>query len=441
MSKTKLALLVFCVAFGVNLGAFFLSNKAFTVEELKNVWIFELPPSASPLDAYGATDLGPQQGIIGTLFKPNLRTAVDAKQEQVTETLLADTWTWNEKAKQLTVRLKDKLTFSDHSPITAENFVQSAQFIAPTLQSFVGLPEWEALANAQWAAKDPQTLVISLSKLSSKFDFQKFMKEVLTHPLAGVIHPDNLKTLKAGEKITGKWISSGPYRVRKWNPKEITLVSRDDFPVMMPKEFFRTVRFQSAPVRNPSCHFVQAAPGEEKGLQDHRLSPTEQSLHVFWICRSWNEKGTFCANPTNRETFSKVIAGTDPRSSLTLASQKVRYRIPTGSDAFRGQIRERIETDVKLRGGTVEEISYFFKPSTDADIELLFVVTPKGENETRLAADLAKLSSRLGTGSANEKNLVGEIATFPIQIMMKEMQGEVYDRVFLLPDLEQKLPM
>ena len=441
MSKTKLAIFVFCVAFGVNIAAFVFSKKAFSVEELKNVWIFELPTTASPLDAYGATDLGPHQGFIGTLFKPNFRTPTEADQNAVTETLLADTWTWNEKSKELTLHLKDKLIYSDGSPITAEHFVQSAEFLRPILQGFSDLPEWQALGNAKWVAKDAQNFTITFQTLPAKFDFQKFVKQVLSHPLTGVIHPKNLEGLKKGEKITKEWISSGPYRIRKWNPKEITLVSRDDFPVMMPKEFFRMLRFQSAPVRNPSCNFMQAAPGEAKGMQEHRLSPTLQALHVFWVCRSWSERNTFCSNPANRESFAKLLNGTESRSSLTLSGQKVRYRIPTGSDAFRGRIREQIEHDVKMMGGSVEEISYFFKPSTDADIELLFVVVPKGDDESKLANNLARLSTRFGANAQSQPNLLGEIATFPVEILMKEMKGEVFNTVFLQPDLEQKLPL
>jgi hypothetical protein len=433
MSKTKLAILVFCIAFGVNIGAFVFSKKAFTVEELKNVWIFELPPSASPLDSYGAIDLGPQQGIIGTIFKPNFRN------DAPVETLLADTWTWSEKNSELTIRLKGALTYSDQSPIEAQHFVETALFLAPQVPTTS--PEWLALSKARWKAIDPKSFVIALSPLPKDFDLALFLREVMTHSLSGVVHPKNLQSLKDNQKVTRDWISSGPYRVRKWNPKEITLVSRDDFPVMLPKEFFRTLKYQSAPVRNPSCHFVQAVPGEEKPMGEHSISPTEQSLHVFWICRSWAEKGSFCSNPENRASFAKLLSGAEIGSSQSLAGTKVRYRIPTGSDPFRGRIREQIESGVKLMGGSVEEISYFFKPSTDADIELLFVETPKGPNESKTAAAFAMLSSRLGASARSEKNLVGEIATHPVNILLKAMQGEVFDRVFLVPDLDQKLPL
>jgi hypothetical protein len=437
MSKTKLAILVFCIAFGLNIAAFLFSKKTFMIEEVKNVWLYELPPTASPLDAYVATDLGPQQGIIGTLFKPNFHTIVAGDETPVVETLLADSWTWNDKLKQLTVKLKDKLIYSDGSPILPEHFIETAQWVAPQIRSFDS-PEWKALAEAKWSAKDSKTLVIEWQKMPVGFDLQKFLKSVMTQPLAGVIHPANLEALKKNQKITKEWIASGPYRVRKWNPKEITLVSRDDFPIMLQKEFFRTLRYQSAPVKNPSCDFMQAQSGDEKGLDDHRVMATDQSVHVFWACRSWAEKNTFCSNPANREAFAKLISGAETRSSQTLVGQKVRYRIPTGSDSFRAKIREQIESQVKMMGGTAEEISYFFKPSTDADIELQFVVTPKDQNSTNLAESLAKMGTRLGDNTRLEKNLVGEISTYPINILMKHMKGEVFDRVFLIPDLDEK---
>jgi hypothetical protein len=438
MSKTKLAILVLCVAFGVNIAAFVFSKKTFLVEEVKNVWMYELPPTASPLDAYAAIDLGPQQGIIGTLFKPNFHAEKSDAEAPVLETLLADSWTWNDAKKQLTVKLKDKLIFSDGSPILPENFVQTAEWVAPQLKNFAQIPEWQALATAKWTAVDSKTLMLSWTALPAKFEIQNFLKNVMTQPFAGVIHSANLDSLKKNEKLTKGWISSGPYRVRKWNPKEITLISRDDFPITLQKGFFRTLRFQSAPVKNPACDFMQAHHGEEEAFKDHNLIPSDEVLHVFWVCRSWAQKGMFCNDPANREKFSKLISSKEALASQSLAGQKVKYRIPTGSDAFRQKIRTQIETEVTKMGGTVEEISYFFKPSTDADIELEFVVTPKSDHHEELAKNFAQMASRLGEKALDQKNLVGEIESYPVNIIMKHVQGEVFDQVFLLPDLAEK---
>jgi len=274
--------------------------------------------------------------------------------------------------------------------------------------------------------------------LVAGFDPQVFLKSILGHPMAGVFHPDNLK-MKEPKK---EWISSGPYRVRKWRPKEIVLVSRDDFPVTIPKEFFRTLKFQSAPVKNPSCDFMQAQLGEEKSLDEHRVSPVQQTLHVFWACRSWKESGSFCSNAQNRENFAKILNSTSTLSGISFSPSKLRYRIPFGSDAFRNEIVKKISERMKAANSSVEEISYFFKNSSEADVELLFVVADSRvslENVSKMAV----FSSRFGSvDSASASNLVGEIAQFPIQILMKHIQGEPFSKVFLEPDLEEKkLPL
>jgi len=446
MSKTKLAILVLCVAFGVNALGFLFSKKTLSiVEESKKVWLYELPPSASPLDAYPSLDLGPQQGVIGTLLKPNFQSPEKKPDGEVTQTLLADTWTWSAKDRRFTFHLKPNLTYSDGTPILAQHFVDTAKWIAPALAARLNtdskraaaVPEWEALAQAEWSAPDALTVVIEWKKsLPQGFEPPRFLKEVLTSSLTGVVHPKNLEALRHGDKITKDWISSGPYKVRKWNPKDIILISRDDFPVILPKRYFRTVNYQSAPVKNPYCDYMMAAPGEEKGLEEHRVSAVDEDLHVFWICRSWQQSGAFCANPENRAKFARLIHGDSGMPSDALAGQKVRYRIPTGSDAFRAKIRKQIETGVRALGGTVEETSYFFKPSTDTDIELEFVLTPRGPGEAEWARILAEFSTRLGNPSGNRvpENLVGEIEANPVNILMKGAIGDPFDRVFLLPE-------
>ena len=129
---------------------------------------------------------------------------------------------------------------------------------------------------------------------------------------------------------------------------------------------------------------------------------------------------------------------TEIQPSSALASQKLRYRIPFGSDSFRNDVVKKIDTKVKIMGGSVEEISYFFKPSTAADVELLFVVTNSRISDEN-AKKMAILSSRLGVAIQQiPENVVGEFFSYPTQILMKNMKGDVFSKVFLEPDLEEK---
>lgn len=423
MSKTKLAFLVFVLAFGVNVIAFVLSKKAYVIEEVKNVWLYELPMSSSPVDAYVAEEFGPHQGIIGTLY--HLKEADEWKPE-------------GKQAGVLTLRLKTGLTFSSQEPILPEHWKQSFEWAKPYLEKWSADLYWGAYLSAEQQWVSPTEVRFVWKSLPAAFDAQVFMKSVLSHPMAGVFHPSNLK-----EKNPKKnWVSSGPYRVRKWNPKEITLVSRDDFPVTIPKQFFRTLKYQSAPVKNPSCDFMQAQPGEEKALEDHRVNPVNQTLHLFWACRSWKEAGSFCSNAQNRENFAKLMGSSGAVSGMSFSPSQLRYRIPFGSDAFRNEIIQKISSGMKAAGGKVEEISYFFKPSTDADIELLFVVADS-RISSEIASKMATFSTRLAVDGVDAPaNLVGEVARYPLQVLMKNMKGDAFSKVFLEPDLEEKkLPL
>ena len=436
MSKTKLAIFIFTLAFGVNIAAFVFSKKTFTVEEVKSIWVYELPRTPSPLDAYSAQDLGPAQGVIGTLFAPSFEP--QTKNGASLVPLLAEKWQWDGKTKSLTVKLRENLTYADQSPILADHFVQSAQWVKNQMKRLVWTDEWNLWLESSLIAVDANTLIYTFPSLKGEAIPTEMIQTVFSHPFAGVIYPAHLASLEKGEVITRKWISSGPYKVRKWEAKEIVLVSRDDFPVMLPKEFFRTLRYQSSPVKNPSCEFSHAAVGEELPSKEHRVIPVNETLHVYWVCRSWKEKASFCANPANRKALKASLENKGDSTDITaLRGQVLRYRIPSGSDSFRAEIINALGQNLKKAGGETQEISFFFKPSTAADLELLFVVSGSNESEQN-NENFAQLSSRLGGVSKDDSDLVGEVKRFPIEVLMKNMKGTVFDKVFLQPDLEEK---
>ena len=406
------------------------------VEEVKNVWLYELPLTASPIDSYVALDIGPHQAVIGTLFRPN-----HLNSEHALQTLLADTWTWDNQQKRLDVKLKKNITYGNGDAITSEHFVKAHEFIKTKLGSFASDSLFGILRDSTFAAT-PDGLSITFAKLPADFDLENFLKEALTHPLSGVIHPKNLEGLKAGVSITKDWITSGAYLVSSWKAKEIELISRSDFPVGMMKDVLRTIKYQSAPVKNPSCEFLQARVGDERTMQDHKAMDSDSRESVLWVCRSFHQDGTFCKDPANRKTLAGLISGSIQPTPELLAGKTLRYRIPFGSDAFRNAIRERLTNLMTASGGKVDETSYFFKNSKDTDLELEFVTAPNSDDPTATAMSLARLSSRLGSDAAQEPDLVGIIESFPLQILIKDKGGEPYSKLFLDPELdEKKLPL
>ena len=435
MSKTKLALLVFSLTFGINGLAFFFSHKALMIEEVKNVWMYELPLTASPVDAYVSLDSGPHQGVVGTLFRPN-----HSEGEHPLQNLLADHWTWNNQERVLTINLKSNLHYGNGDAILPEHFIKAHEFLVTKLVGFDDHTHFGILKNSIFT-QSSDGLKIKLEKLPNDFDLELFLKEALTHPLSGVIHPKNLEALKAGLPLGKDWITSGPYFISKWTAKEIELVSRNDFPVGMQKEFLRTLKFQSAPVKNPSCDFLQGRIGDERSLNEHKSVNSISRVSILWACRSY-QQNAFCQDPRNRHALSEVLSQAKGAVSPVLAGKTLRYRIPFGSDGFRMAIRERLSEVMSASGGKTEETSYFFKGSKDTDLELLFLVAPETTDPGHFAMSLASLSTRLGPNAMHEPNLVGLIESFPLQTLMKNKKGEIYSKVFLEPDLdEKKLPL
>ena len=433
MSKTKLALVVFLIAFGVNGLAFLFSKKSFTIDEVKNVWIYELPLSASPLDAYVALDLGPHQGVVGTLFSPN-----HLRSNAPLALFLAEGWQWDQRQQVLSIELKHGLKFQNGDPILPASFVLFRDYLKQKGVRFGTDPLWNAWLDAKIETFDSGLRMhLPAATGQEEFDLQGFLSEVLTHPLSGAIHSANLEEMKKGSIISKEWISSGPYKIRKWNPKEIEMVSRDDFPMKMPAPFFRTLKFQSAPVKNPSCDFLLGQSSEGQGLSQHSSQETSLELSVFWVCRSFRGDGV-CADDLTREAILKTLRG-EGGASKALSGKKVRFRIPVGSEAFRNEIRDSIQKRLAQAGAQVEETSYFFKNSKDTDLELQFVVTPEtGGARNDLAMSFARLSSRIGVDAYLRPNLMGEVARFPLQVFMKKMKGEIFGKVFLEPDVEEK---
>jgi len=433
MSKTKLALVILILAFGVNGIAFLFSKKSFTVEEVKNLWIYELPATASPLDAYAALDLGPHQGLVGTLFVPE-----HLREKSGVSSFLASNWDWNASKKQLEIHLKPGLLYQTGERIAPVHFTGLRDLLKKKASNLFTSPDWKAWMEARietgadWIRMD-----FAGVPLESGFDLERFLREVLTHPLTGAVHPKNLEAIASGARLTKDWISSGPYKVRKWNPKEITLVSRDDFAIRLPDPFFRTLKYQSAPIKNPSCDFLLGRAEEGPTLREHSMQDTDLELSVFWICRSFRETG-ICQDASHRADLAKALASDEVTVLPGLKGLKVRYRIPVGSDSFRDSFRKRIEKNLAASGASVEETSYFFKSSAETDLELQFVVTSSDPDRRSLARSLAVISSRLGFDTLSESDLIGEITHFPLSVFMKKMKGSIYGKVFLEPDLDEK---
>ncbi len=403
------------------------------------VWLYELPLTASPLDAGVASDFGPAQGIIGTLVRPG--TGVGSLP---LEGEIAKSWEWDSVNQTVQFHLNPDLTFQDGTRIRAEHFVKTAEWIKHEMGPFrknLG-PDWIAWLDSEYKTSSVPT------ELQVKFPAQGviqnpslFLGLIFGNVLTGAIHPTNLAALQAGVAITQGWISSGPYRIRKWNPKEVILISRNDFSIGMSGGIYRILKYQSAPVINPAADFLQAIATEGPLSPEHTVQAQPLQLFSFWICRSWKEPHSVCADESTRAALGLALNSAQPvTNAQLLAGKKVRYRIPVGSEAFREGIKKRIQEQVSRAGGAPEEISFFFKNSDAADLEIQFVSVPKTFGEG-YASMLSRLSSRLHHAT-EEPHLNGLVMSFDQSIQWKGESVasplEVFKKVFLTPDMTDK---
>jgi hypothetical protein len=458
MTKTKLAWLILIAAFGVNLFAFIFFKKNWVIEENKTIWLYELPKTASALDSYVNPDFGPAQAVIGTLVIPGF-------QSEAVQLGLAQSYEYDASNSEFIFNLDPELKFSDDSIITSDDFVQSAVWMQNRLKTLINpkssadfSAEWLAWIQSTYQSDSPHRLKVKI-KIPTGSSPNQVLNRVFSHVWTGPIHAKNLASLKAARftEVTKDWISSGPYRIRKWRPKEITLASRDQYrngTKGIPVEYFRVLKFQSAPVKNPAADFAQAIASEGPMSPEHKIKPLPQQLHVFWICRSFKEPSSLCSDAGLRSELAKAFQGlmmkeTDFKPTISesspLAGKKVRYRIPEGSELFREALKHQIQDRLKRVGANAEEISFLFKNSQDADLELMYVVTPDGTSATE-AMNKARVSTRMGNEHANgEPDVMGEIANYPVVAQIKGDKKKdisigslndapMYRRVFLEPD-------
>lgn len=423
MSAKRLGILVFVLAFGLNLVGFFFFGRLKAFEDTRSIWLPELPKTAAPWDAQSSIMSGPAQGLVGTLARPD------------GGTYLADTWDWNPLQRTLQVRLRDGLTYSTGEPIVAADFVDTRSYLHAELLKIGFTPEQFPEKFRVWDNAKVEVLTQGL-KIQFKQDVDPV--SVLSSVWSGVLHQSN--------RLPGfvvldpaKWVSSGPYIVRKWKPKEVILASRKDFPGSLRTNQFRTVRMSAASVRNPSADLVSTGPTESEMTSEHqKLIGNFGFVHALAICRSYAKEGSVCQDPALARALKDALLGQSPVPSGIFTGHTIAYRIAPGAETFRTTIPKEIERIAVAGGGVPKALSSIFDPAEAADLELSFVVT--SDEDPLEASRLAVLGARLnqsvtstGTGLTLEQRLtrVIPLAVYQQSYQMKRKSGLPFTDVFV----------
>ncbi len=423
MSAKRLGILVFVLAFGLNLVGFFFFGRLKAFEDTRSIWLPELPKTAAPWDAHASWMSGPAQGLVGTLAKPDCGG------------YLAETWDWDPLHYTLRVRLREGLTYSTGEAILPSDFLATRDFLRAELLKIGFAPSQFPEAFRAW---EQAKVEVNARDLKIEFRGNVDPVAVLSSVWTGVLHEKNrVPGLVVPEP--SKWISSGPYIIRKWKPKEVILASRKDFPGSLHANQFRTVRMSAASVRNPSADLVTTGPDEAEMTSEHqKLIGNFGFVHAIAICRSHAVATRVCQDPKMARALKDALLGISPIPPGLLHGKTIAYRIAPGAEDFRTSFPKEIQRVTLAGGGTAKELSSIFDPVESADLELSFVVT--ADDDVLEASRIAALGMRFNQAVLPEGSVltledrltrVIPVAVYRQSYQMKRKSGLPFTDVFL----------
>lgn len=149
---------------------------------------------------------------------------------------IAQSWTVNGDHTHWVFKIREKMTFSDGSPITAQTVLISWLRMAKIMKSrksssgfFENLVGYEFLAdttaNIEGISANADLLTIRLTKPMPK------LLDTISFGLYAIVHPSHFD--KSGRWQMGKenLITSGAYRIVAWDDQHLILSLRSDYPV------------------------------------------------------------------------------------------------------------------------------------------------------------------------------------------------------------------
>ncbi len=375
MSKKWLFLGLLAATFIVNGLGFFLSKQGFVLNESKTIWISEMPETPWPWDAQGTVMLKPSLGCVGGLLVPGTSRGMLTRE-------------WKHTGKESTFRLRADWRAGDETLLSAPLYLEGQNLLrkkylehlselkadpSPIRSQVEKRTVWDSWWSAKFEAMSDQEVKITLDQ---SLDADSAAR-ILSHPVWGWYAQQNFKTDFQKEGFTA-WVSTGVYSVRKWRRKEIHLASRNGVGDFMPQNVFRQIKFQSAPVVNPAVDFIEA---DQREQLSGKYTPADlgvfsglSELEVGWVCRSRLSSGSVCADQVVAETMRDILSTRISGGGMDLPMQsarRVRFRIAEGSGDYRHLAVSGLEK-LKKVGFNLDAISYFFKNSADADLELAF---------------------------------------------------------------------
>jgi peptide/nickel transport system substrate-binding protein len=166
--------------------------------------------------------------LLYLIFDPLVKLASD---ETTVLPNLAESWTASDDAKSFTLKLADGITFSDGTPLTADDVVFTATWAAQNASAFQGFPSnWVEIDGAAdidgttnplkgIVATDPQTVQITLA--NPNVDFIRLLADSPNVILPKHVYEGTTgATIEQSDLATKSPIGSGPYTLTNFQPDQ-----------------------------------------------------------------------------------------------------------------------------------------------------------------------------------------------------------------------------
>lgn len=265
-----------------------------------NVWVFEPPTSADPIDF--------DAFVHHVTFRPIFSGLVSQYKKGVYVGVLAESWMASTDFKRWEFKIKKNLQFSNNDPITPQVIYKSLTRTALLMAKkgshsdlFNNLTEYVAPQNCNSSIPG-----ISIENEKLIFTFENSnprLLEQLSFGLYSVLHPSQYNN-QTGEFNNKDIISSGPYFIRNWSDSELNLSLRHSFPI----ESRHARAFSDVAIRwdDTSKKFADLVVSfhSDSGISE-RLTfygPSKSNI-IYLHCLSWHKKGSICSDADIRLTL------------------------------------------------------------------------------------------------------------------------------------------
>lgn len=152
------------------------------------------------------------------------RNLVDSLTDQDPETgelkpWLATAWTANADATQYTFTLRDDVTFSDGTPLTAQTITKNLDWIKQAGPAVASLANAYLSGYSGSTAVDEHTVQIDFDQPNVQF------LQATSTPTLGIF-ADATTALPADERCQGKLVATGPFTLASYNPQQAIELAR-----------------------------------------------------------------------------------------------------------------------------------------------------------------------------------------------------------------------